>query len=158
MLVVRGSRVMISCGFKVTFCLKNDSMEFLLCPITWRINVLYESRMKWTWHHSKLAVKEVSFFGGLKSSSLSTIIYTWENSGRYELGCHAPMCLSDIKIESFGIVFIPKLIKTYEWKLPRSIKGLCCQFKNCHHGEYACSRMILSTELNFYNDKPNSTY
>ena len=28
--------------------------------------VLYESRMKWTWHNSKLAVEEVSFFGGLR--------------------------------------------------------------------------------------------
>ena len=41
-------------------------MEFLLGPITRRINVLYESWMKWTWHHSKLAVEEVSFFGGLR--------------------------------------------------------------------------------------------
>ena len=57
MLMVRGSRVTILC---------NNSMEFLLGPITWRINVLYESRMKWTWHHSKLAVEEVSFFGGLR--------------------------------------------------------------------------------------------
>ena len=51
---------------KSNFALKNNSMEFLLGPITWRINVLYESRMKWTWHHSKLAVEEVSFFGGLR--------------------------------------------------------------------------------------------
>ena len=51
---------------KSKFALKNNSMEFLLGPITWRINVLYESRMKWTWHHSKLAVEEVSFFGGLR--------------------------------------------------------------------------------------------
>ena len=41
-------------------------MEFLLGPITCRIKVLYESRMKWTWHHSKLAAEEVSFFGGLR--------------------------------------------------------------------------------------------
>ena len=41
-------------------------MVFLLCPITRQINVLHESRMKWTWHHSKLAVEEVSFFGGLR--------------------------------------------------------------------------------------------
>ena len=51
---------------KSNFALKNDSMEFLLCLITRRINVLHESRMKWTWHHSKLAVEEVSFFGGLR--------------------------------------------------------------------------------------------
>ena len=43
-----------------------NSMEFLLGPITWWINVLYESRMKWTLHHSKLAVEKVSFFGGLR--------------------------------------------------------------------------------------------
>ena len=61
---------------KSNFALKNNSMEFLLGPITRRINVLYESRMKWTWHHSKLAVEEVSFFGGLKSGTPSTIIYT----------------------------------------------------------------------------------
>ena len=41
-------------------------MEFLLGPITQRINVPYELRMKWTWHHSKLAVEEVSFFSGLR--------------------------------------------------------------------------------------------
>ena len=51
---------------KSNFPLKNNSMEFLLGPITRRINVLYESRMKWTWHHSKLAVEEESFFGGLR--------------------------------------------------------------------------------------------
>ena len=66
-------------------------MEFWLGPITRRINVLYESRMKWTRHHSNLAVEEVSFFGGLKSDTPSTIIYTRQNSGRYELGCDAPM-------------------------------------------------------------------
>ena len=64
--MVRGRRVTISRGFKVEFCIENNSMEFLLGPITWRINVLYESQMKWTLHHSKLAVEEVSFFGGLR--------------------------------------------------------------------------------------------
>ena len=51
---------------KSNFALKNNSMEFSLGPITRRINVLHESRMKWTWHHSKLAVAEVSFYGGLR--------------------------------------------------------------------------------------------
>ena len=51
---------------KSNFALQNNSMEFLLGPITRRINVLYESRMKWTRNHSKLAVEEVSFFGGLR--------------------------------------------------------------------------------------------
>ena len=78
---------------KSNFALKNNSMEFWVGPITRRINVLYESRMKWTWHHSKLAVEEVSFFGGLKSGTPSTIIYTRQSSGRYELGCDAPMIL-----------------------------------------------------------------
>ena len=51
---------------KSNFALKNNSMEFLLGPITWRKNVLHESWMKWTWHHSKQAVKEISFSGGLR--------------------------------------------------------------------------------------------
>ena len=73
-------------------------MEFLLGPITRRINVLYESRMKWTRHHSKLAVEEVSFFGGLKSGTPSTIIYTRWSSGRYELGCDAPMMVRGSRV------------------------------------------------------------
>ena len=76
---------------KSNFALKNNSMEFLLGPITRRINVLYELRMKGTWHHAKLAVEEVSFFGGLKSGTPSTIIYTRWSSRRYELGCDAPV-------------------------------------------------------------------
>ena len=51
---------------KSNCALINTSMEFLLGPIIRRINLLYESRMKWTWHYSKLAVEEVSFFGGLR--------------------------------------------------------------------------------------------
>ena len=61
---------------KSNFALKNNSMECLLGRITRRMNVLYESWMKWTWHHSKLAVEEVSFFGGLESGTPSTIIFT----------------------------------------------------------------------------------
>ena len=51
---------------KSNFALNNNSMEILLGLMTGRINVLYESRMKWTWPHPKLAVEEVSFFGGLR--------------------------------------------------------------------------------------------
>ena len=40
---------------KSNFALKTNSMEFLLGPFTRRINVLYESRMKWTWHHAKVS-------------------------------------------------------------------------------------------------------
>ena len=82
-------------------------MEFLLGPITWRINVLYESRMKWTWHHSKLAVEEVSFFGGLRVVLLQLSSIHDRAVGvtspkdcnslwarRYELGCGAPMVMS----------------------------------------------------------------
>ena len=36
-------------------------MGFLLGRITWWMNVIYESRMKWTWHNSKFAIHEVSF-------------------------------------------------------------------------------------------------
>ena len=64
--------------WKSNFALKNNSMQFLLGPITWRINVLDESWMKWTWHHSKLAVEEVSFFGGLRVVLLQLLsIHDW---------------------------------------------------------------------------------
>ena len=54
--MVRGSRVMISFGFKVIFCTekKPSSLGFLLSQITRWINVIYESRMKWTRHHSQI--------------------------------------------------------------------------------------------------------
>ena len=48
---------------KSNFALKNNSMQFLLSPITRQINVMYESRKKWTWHHSRFTVEEVNFFG-----------------------------------------------------------------------------------------------
>ena len=67
-------------GLKSNFALKNNSMEFVPGHIT-RINVLYESRLKWTWHHSKLAVEEVSFVRRVKSGNPSTIHqYTMEQS------------------------------------------------------------------------------
>ena len=58
---------------KSNCALINTSMEFLLGPIIRRINLLYESRMKWTWHYSKLAVEEVSFFGGLRVVLLQSL-------------------------------------------------------------------------------------
>ena len=48
---------------KSNFAFKINSMEILLGPNIRRINAIYESRMKWTWNYSKLAVEEVSFFG-----------------------------------------------------------------------------------------------
>ena len=48
-------------------------MEILLGPITRRINVMYESLLKWTWRHSKLAVEEVSFFSSLRVVLLQLI-------------------------------------------------------------------------------------
>ena len=76
---------------KLNFALKNNSMEFLPGPITQRINVMYESQMKWTWHHSKLAVEEASFFGRLRVVLLQLLIYTRWSSRRYKLGYHALM-------------------------------------------------------------------
>ena len=72
-------------------------MEFLLGPITQRINVLYEARMKWTWHHSKLAVEEVSFFGRLRVVLLHYYLYTIEQwTLRTWVWCsydHVTLCL-----------------------------------------------------------------
>ena len=76
---------------KLNFALKNNSIEVLIGPITRRINVMYESRMKWTLHHSKLAVEEVSFVGRLRMVLLQQLIYTRWSSRRYELWCHAHM-------------------------------------------------------------------
>ena len=67
MFMVRGSRLMLSFGFKVTvFHWKNNSMGFLLGQTTRWLNVIYESRVKWTWHHSNFAIHEVSFYHRLK--------------------------------------------------------------------------------------------
>ena len=117
--MVRGSRVTISCGFKVEFCVeKKNSMEFLLGPITRRINVLYESRMKWTWHHSKLAVEEVSFFGGLESGTPSTIMEpTTVGSLWLENDLHENECLS-VWIDLFkGLIlsWAPKPVWKWTW-------------------------------------------
>ena len=73
------------------FALKNNSMEFWPGPITRQIDVMFEWLTKWTWHHSKLAVEEVSFFSRLRVVLLQLLIYTWWRSRRYGLGCHAPM-------------------------------------------------------------------
>ena len=40
--------------------MKNNSMEFLYGQITRMIKAIYESRMKWIWHHSNLVAEEVS--------------------------------------------------------------------------------------------------
>ena len=77
--------------FMWLFALKNNSMEFLPGPITRRMNVMYESQMKWTWHHSKLAVHEVSFFSRLRMVLLQLLIYTRWSSRRYRLRCHTPL-------------------------------------------------------------------
>ena len=51
---------------KSVFALNNNSMGFLLSHITGWINVIHESWMKWTWHHSKFAIHEVSFHHRLR--------------------------------------------------------------------------------------------
>ena len=95
--MVRGSRVAISCGFKVNCALINISMEFFIGPITRRINVLHESRMKWTWHHSMLTVEEVSFFGGLRVVLLQLLSIHGGEVGVTDLGVMLlwpPLCKS----------------------------------------------------------------
>ena len=83
---------------KSNFAMKNYSMEFLLCPITRRINVLYEPRMKWTWHHSKLAVEKVSFSADSEWYSFNYYLYTMEQSAlRTWVWCScAPDLLSQV--------------------------------------------------------------
>ena len=64
MFMVRGSRLMLSFGFKVTvFHWKTIPWGSYLVRL---LNVIYESRVKWTWHHSNFAIHEVSFYHRLK--------------------------------------------------------------------------------------------
>ena len=60
-------------NLKSNFALKNYSIECLLGPITRRINVIYESSLKWTWNHSLLVAEEVSFFGRFRLVLLQLI-------------------------------------------------------------------------------------
>ena len=57
-------------AFKVLSVLKNNSTRFLHGQITWWINAIYESRMKWTRHHSKPAIEEPSSCHRLKVAFL----------------------------------------------------------------------------------------
>ena len=83
---------------KLNFALKTNSMAFLPATITWGINVLYESLMKWTWHHSKLAVEEVSFLCRLRVVLLQLLIYRRWSSRCCGLGCHAPMTSTNVDL------------------------------------------------------------
>ena len=80
---------------KSFFALKHNSRVFLLGHITRWINVIYESRVKWTWHHSQVRFSWGKFPPQTQSGTSSTIICTrW--SSRYEgLGCHAPMVTTE---------------------------------------------------------------
>ena len=104
-------------------------------PITRRINVLYKSRMKWTWHHSKLAFEEISFFGGLKSGTPSTIIYTRWSSGRYKLGCDAPMLSMYEVRDLFPWEILTKMVIQYLLKVEK---------------QWNYAQIKLSSTFNFY--------
>ena len=66
MFVVRGSRRMISFGFKVTFCIEKQFQGDLSWSDCSTDKCSIWTRMKWTWHHSKFAIDEVSFYHRLK--------------------------------------------------------------------------------------------
>ena len=78
-------------ALKLNFALKNYSMEFLLCPITGRMNVLYESRVKMDMTPLQVSCWRGKFLRWTQSGIPSTIIYTRCSSRRYELGCDAPV-------------------------------------------------------------------
>ena len=77
------------------------------CQIIRRINV-YESRLKRTWHHSKSAVEEVSFFRRLRVLLLQLCINTWWSSLHDGLGYHAPVFSTCDRLEC-GVFFPPSL-------------------------------------------------
>ena len=72
----RGSRRIISFGFKLIFCSEKQFQYVLACSHISMVNVIYESPLKWTWHHSKLAIEVVSFYHRLKAVLLQLDILT----------------------------------------------------------------------------------
>ena len=122
--------------FMWLFALKNNSMEFLPGPITRRMNVMYESQMKWTWHHSKLAVEEVSFFSRLRMVLLQLLIYTRWSSRRYRLGCHTPLSQRRAVQFSFLLAKIYILASMF-----------VCRFVTCQNFEEICKYVRLSVCL-----------
>ena len=58
---------------KSFFALKHNFRGFLLGRITRWINVIYESRMKWTWHHSQVCFSWGKFPPQTQNGTPSTI-------------------------------------------------------------------------------------
>ena len=62
MFMVRGSRLIISFGYKVIFVMKNNSMGLLHGQVTRWINVINESHIKWVSRNTKLAIEQESLY------------------------------------------------------------------------------------------------
>ena len=75
---------------KSFFPLKNNSLGFLLGHINRWINVIYESRMKWTWHYSQVHFSWGKFPPQTQCGTPSIINTRWR-SWHDGLRCHSPM-------------------------------------------------------------------
>ena len=90
-----------------------------------------EPRMKWTWHHSKLAVEEVSFFGGLRVVLLQLLSIHDRAVGVTNLGVvllwfkpniHVPKC------KYYCLHLVPKFGDVRDrqnWRLHPTVQWLC---------------------------------
>ena len=93
MFIVRGGPVRISCGLTVEFCVEK---QFNVGSyLVWLLGGwMYYMNRGWhgTWHHSKLAVDEVSFFrAGLRVVLLQLYNTTRWSCRHAGLGCHGPV-------------------------------------------------------------------
>ena len=95
---------------KSFFALKNNCMRFLLGQTTWWLNVICESRMKWTWHHSNFAIHEVSFYHRLKVVLLQLLSIHDRAVGMMDLDIMLLWFLLYLKCEGhYGIMFPPPI-------------------------------------------------
>ena len=101
---------------KSNFAQKNNSMDFLLGPITRRINAMYESSMKWI--PLQVSCWRGEFLRQAQSGTPSTIIYTRWSSRPYGLGCHTPTCMWRTMSENVACLALTR-------KTERRVEGRC---------------------------------
>ena len=107
-------------ALKLNFALKNYSMEFFLCPITGRMNVLITGEMDMT--PLQVSCWRGKFLRWTQSGIPSTIIYTRWSSRRYELGCDAPV--HSLSCQKTGLFTWAILKNTLKYKVNSHMKKL----------------------------------
>ena len=93
MFMVRDSWHMILWGYKVKVCVEKWFHGVIFLSDYTTDNATNELRMKWTWHLSKLAVEDVSFYRRLKAVLLQ--LYKMEQSAILHEGLTWVSCSYD---------------------------------------------------------------